>query len=575
MTESGAWRAALLLTAAAGMLLGSPRSASGGALRRERPPKTLHVLSIGIDRLAAFPQVTTRYSASDARRIAELMRQRAAVRDPRKDGTVRTTLLVEEAATIAAITSAFEQLVHDAGPDDMVVIYFAGQAITTRAGDDQILVPFDFTKEDGDHAFRGEKSERLIGSARIGAWLSRIQARRQVFIIEAASSDGAIDTLIRAATRDELQLGSASRRSRLVIGTVGEAIETDALGSGTVTASLHLAFAGAADVGPKKNGRVSSYELEACLPRIHFGIARGARYESGRIRVRAIGGDFAVARLDPRKAGAATGAAEEDGASRGRLRGRPSAEAAPDPRGRKDRALIFATDQYQHWQRLQNPIRDARALKGELETRYGFDVELKENPSYADMREAIAAYQQMEYGPDDQLLLFVAGHGQYDEIYRTGHVIARDSGPGPDPTRAISNSDLRTAVDGIPCRHILVMLDTCFGGTFDEQVSKGGHRGGDMYADVAIAKIAKRILGYHARLYLTSGGKEYVPDGRPGHHSPFAFKVLEALRGGAGRKGLVTWKHLAAHLLSLPTEPRAGMFGLSEPGADFLFILQP
>jgi hypothetical protein len=81
-----------------------------------------------------------------------------------------------------------------------------------------------------------------------------------------------------------------------------------------------------------------------------------------------------------------------------------------------------------------------------------------------------------------------------------------------------------------------------------------------------------RILRYDARFYLTSGGKEYVPDGRPGRHSPFMFKLLEGLRGGAGRKRLVTWKDLSTHVRGLKTEPCAGAFGDSDPGADLLFV---
>ena len=50
----------------------------------------------------------------------------------------------------------------------------------------------------------------------------------------------------------------------------------------------------------------------------------------------------------------------------------------------------------------------------------------------------------------------------------------------------------------------------------------------------------ERKKKYKTRLYLTSGGKEYVPDGRPGHHSPFARKFLEALRNYGGNDGILT-----------------------------------
>jgi hypothetical protein len=42
--------------------------------------------------------------------------------------------------------------------------------------------------------------------------------------------------------------------------------------------------------------------------------------------------------------------------------------------------------------------------------------------------------------------------------------------------------------------------------------------------------------------FLTSGGKEYLPDGRPGVHSPFASQILIALRTYGRDSGLVTFQ---------------------------------
>ena len=43
-----------------------------------------------------------------------------------------------------------------------------------------------------------------------------------------------------------------------------------------------------------------------------------------------------------------------------------------------------------------------------------------------------------------------------------------------------------------------------------------------------------RKLKLKTRKFLTSGGKEYVSDGRPGQHSPFVRKLLEAIRSYGG-----------------------------------------
>ncbi|MEQ8534470.1 MAG: hypothetical protein RIB86_21630, partial [Imperialibacter sp.] len=48
---------------------------------------------------------------------------------------------------------------------------------------------------------------------------------------------------------------------------------------------------------------------------------------------------------------------------------------------RKDYAVLFATDKYDNWSDLTNPIYDAKAIGQELEERYGFEVRIVENAS--------------------------------------------------------------------------------------------------------------------------------------------------------------------------------------------------
>jgi len=50
---------------------------------------------------------------------------------------------------------------------------------------------------------------------------------------------------------------------------------------------------------------------------------------------------------------------------------------------RTDYALIFATDQYEYWSDLVNPVFDSRTIGEELKLRYGFKVEIVENPTQA------------------------------------------------------------------------------------------------------------------------------------------------------------------------------------------------
>jgi hypothetical protein len=114
-------------------------------------------------------------------------------------------------------------------------------------------------------------------------------------------------------------------------------------------------------------------------------------------------------------------------------------------------------------------------------------------------------------------------------------------------------------------------MDACFGGTFDQAIAK---RGGDdnMYREITQDEYITKKLKFKTRLYLTSGAKEYVPDGRAGKHSPFASKLVEALRGYGGKNKVLTSQQVFWYVERVKPEPRFGTFGDNEPGSEFVFV---
>ncbi len=241
---------------------------------------------------------------------------------------------------------------------------------------------------------------------------------------------------------------------------------------------------------------------------------------------------------------------------------------------RTDRALIFAINDYEEWNDLTNPLFDANAIGEELSDSYGFEVELVENPNRRQILEKIREYAGKSYGDKDQLLIFFAGHGKFDEVTRMGYLAATDSEINDLVGDSyISHSAYRDYINNIPSRHIFVMIDACFGGTFDQMLARAGSRGADaMFFELSRTEFIERKLKYKTRKYLTSGGKEYVPDGRPGAHSPFARKVLEALRNYGGNDKILTYTEFMTYFEALNPQPRSGEFGENEPGSDFIFV---
>ncbi len=242
---------------------------------------------------------------------------------------------------------------------------------------------------------------------------------------------------------------------------------------------------------------------------------------------------------------------------------------------RTDYALIFATDEYDHWSDLVNPVFDSRTIGKELQDVYGFKVELVENATQAEVLKKIREYAERKYEPLDQLFIFFAGHGTYDQTFGEGFVVTRESRANDEAkTTYLSHNRLRSIVNNIPCEHIFLAMDVCFGGTFDATLASSRGGAEEVYKESTQAEFITRKLQYKTRRYLTSGGKTYVSDGIPGKHSPFAKNMLEALRSRGGRDGILTLPELYSYVERLKVQPRFGEFGDNAPGSDFVFVVK-
>ena len=252
---------------------------------------------------------------------------------------------------------------------------------------------------------------------------------------------------------------------------------------------------------------------------------------------------------------------------------RGAAPAAAPPRGHHI-ALLFATNEYEHWTRLHNPVVDARALRDELAQPYGFDVHLLVNPTVEQVRDTLLHFARLQYAPADQLLIFFAGHGNYDSTrVLDGYVVARNTKrPAEDDMMesAIKYGWLRNLLSSSTAKHVLLILDVCYGGSFDERIAGSGTRD-DEYTPVDRNTYMSRKIGLATRRYLTSGGNQRVPDGQPEQHSPFARKLLDVL-GTGERRDFLTLADLLSALQTVNPEPRAGEFKGNDPGSDFVFL---
>ena len=134
--------------------------------------------------------------------------------------------------------------------------------------------------------------------------------------------------------------------------------------------------------------------------------------------------------------------------------------------GGKYYALLIGVSKYSDPRlNLDQPVSDARKIKEVLTQGYDFNTEntiLLENPSRGEIFSALYKLRN-QVTASDNLLIFYAGHGYWDEKIKQGYWWPRDA-TAADPSNWLSNSDLREQLRGISSAHTLLVSDACFSG---------------------------------------------------------------------------------------------------------------
>ncbi len=183
-----------------------------------------------------------------------------------------------------------------------------------------------------------------------------------------------------------------------------------------------------------------------------------------------------------------------------------SAQKPVAPVEQKYYALLIGINDYQNedLKDLDNPIKDAQSLYDVLTSKYSFDKEnvtFLKNPTHAEIATKLYAYSK-NLTDKDNLLIFYAGHGWWDEKNQLGYWFPSDASKNT-PVNWFRNSELRDYITSIEAKHILLIADACFGGAIFKS------RGVDFTdAPQNIKKLDERP----SRKAMTSGILEEVPD---------------------------------------------------------------
>jgi tetratricopeptide (TPR) repeat protein len=457
-------------------------------------------------------------------------------------GRIERKVLLDPEANLESVRSAVERWMLLMQPQDEFVLFYSGGVEQTE-------------RAPGLRFSAG----KALSTEQLGHWLEAFPARNQFVVLDADHADEMQDELRRLLKPDQ-RSKDLDKRERLFIARKGPDSGPQA-GQDSFASAVVDGLKGQADEAPKDD-RVTASELQSYLYRRLLPSSGG----QSRAAIDLDGDDFVLT--------------ETAQANRSVLRGSQVVDTSAAANSEvvfqkhRDYALLIATDNYDAWPQLSNPIQDAQAIADTLRDTYGFQVELLKNPKQLEIYQALARYNQKDYQAGDQLLVFVAGHGDFDRDAGEGFIVASDSKlPKDDPARGtfIPHARLRNYIDNLKVKHVLVVMDVCFGGTFDRKLSEAGARGG-MYEKLPIEELFLQRDKWPTRKFITSGGETYVPDGEPGHHSPFVKNFLEEIRNPSGSPSYLTFADLLASVGSTNPVPVWGTWGQDEAGSDFFLI---
>jgi hypothetical protein len=213
---------------------------------------------------------------------------------------------------------------------------------------------------------------------------------------------------------------------------------------------------------------------------------------------------------------------------------------------------------------LDKPIRDAELFYNVITTKYTFDagnVKLLKNATMEDLVESLD-YFAKKVGPDDNFLIFYAGHGVWESQADNGYWLPSDARKN-SKLAWFRNSTLRDYLREIRSKHTLLISDACFGGSIFKTRAA--------FTDATFA--INSLYELPSRKAMTSGTLTEVPD-----QSAFLKYLVERLNNN-------TEKYLSSEQLfsslrmavinNSKVVPQYGVIqDVDDQGGDFIFILK-
>ena len=183
------------------------------------------------------------------------------------------------------------------------------------------------------------------------------------------------------------------------------------------------------------------------------------------------------------------------------------------------------------------------------------------------------AYRDLK--PNDNLLIYFAGHGHKDDDSPKGYWIPVD-GDRVNRSRWVPNDEVINILNKFECKHILVIADSCFAGTWT--------RSGEEKADIDYGSYTEktyraliRLADKRARKAMVSNVYEEASEKGEAGHSVFTGALIKALRQNTHAVSASALFHsFREEVVSLSTETEQNpdynvISGMRDEGGDFIF----
>ncbi|MBI2399404.1 MAG: caspase family protein [Xanthomonadales bacterium] len=191
-------------------------------------------------------------------------------------------------------------------------------------------------------------------------------------------------------------------------------------------------------------------------------------------------------------------------------------------------AIVIGNNQYADYPALVSAANDADKVAGVLASRYGFTTTLLKNANRFEILSALNAKREA-LGPDDNLVVYFAGHGEIDSGTKQGYWVPAD-GRRSTPNSWLSNRAISDILNTMNAKHVMVVADSCYSGAMTRAAVPTFS---SAMPDKAWAQWVKAMSQSRSRTALTSGGLAPVPDTGRGNNSHFALALIAALEDNA------------------------------------------